>query len=352
MKTTTILLILFLFIISLGLSCADSAMPDLVAGSSDDGEATTGDEEITELTTVSGTYYTISDTDFFYTGSLETAPVVTEGSGSAQVVKDISVSSELISHMYYALQEYTYPDEEGVIDMHNVYKLAFEASNIYENAVYGCDDIDEQVIEAPFDFGITQTYDCAGNDGTMSDSYANGYAIKRDEDTGKYYAILTFRWASSEHGVMQGSYDKTTGDILLNMVEHVDHDESHFYVRSYLSGNVVTHEFTFRMITGSIDDSTNYTSLAGHGISKGDDNYFLFKAKTHSTDAKYFCLPAEPTVDELEDMDSENPDGLDYVESECSGYQSTVDALSFLDSHDVPIEMSDFTNSSILVDYE
>lgn len=295
-----------------------------------------------------------SASEIFYTSARNVAPTVTASANAnvalkSQTIKTIDPGS-IMSSIYYMIQDYQYPRDEGVIDMHNIYKVLYTASQIYSNAGENCNVITEKEVASPFNLGITDTYDCAGNEGTMSDSYAYGYAIRTASDD-TIHILLTFRWAGNEHGALQGSYNQTTGDLDIGLVELVDHDQSRFYIRSRIAGNEGTHAFTISMITGSIADTTDYVSIVGKGISKGTGNYFLFRVKDNSINGNYFCVPADPTESDLETLSNQDPSGATDVDSNCTDYKTDVDAMTFLTTDEVPLSLASFTNSSILISY-
>ena len=315
------------------------------------------EEDDSEVSSSSGS----SSSNFFYTAAQDVGPTIESGSGSSSMFSRMEslTSGGPYEDIYTVLRDYEYPRDEGVIDMHNIYKVLYTAGQIYATAESSCTTITDATIDAPFSMGLdgTHTYDCAGNSNAMSDSYANGYAIR---DSGDYkYGLLTYRWSPDapdhlEHGVLQGTYADASGDLDIRMLHHVIYDstsDTGFAVRTHLTGNDQTHAFTIKMV--STDNSTDsYISLVGKGVSQGSGEYFLFKANTQSYTGKYFCIAAPPTESDLETMEGTDPNGKDTVDSNCTTYQTDVDAMSFLDAtNDVPKVLSDFTNSSILLTY-
>ncbi len=290
--------------------------------------------------------------NFFYTATKEVTPAF-DFTGSKKTVRDL-VSGTLIYSIFELLRDYEYPADEGVIDMHNIYKVLYTAGQIYGTAESNCSSITETAVASPFDLGITDTYNCAGNSGTMTDNYANGFAIK-DTDPVKY-ALLTYRWAPDspdheEHGILQGNHNDDTGDLSLKMIHNVYYDTGGgFVVRSDIDGNETTHAFTIKSISAGTGSSTNYTSIVGKGISQGSGNYFLLKVNTDTVTGKYFCIPADATETELEAMDA---GGSDTVDPNCSAYQADVDAMTFLqdNSATIPDSIDDFTGSTILLSW-
>lgn len=291
--------------------------------------------------------------NFFYSSMKNVSPTIVEGSSTASI--NALDSGTIIGSIYEALRDYEYPRDEGVIDMHNIYKVLNTAGQIYEKAELSCASITEKAFTAPYDMGLNSTtYNCAGNSDTMNDNYANGFAIK--EVDGIKHGLLTYRWAPEStqagHGILQGSYTATTGDVSVRMLHHTHYTtQDGFVVRSHIAGNETTHAFTLSLLSASTGTSPNWTSMVGKGISEGTGNYFLFRVKTSSDNTpKYFCFPASATSTVLEQMNSDNSAGKDTVDTECASYKTAVDAMTFLTTSDVPMSISDFRNSSILLD--
>jgi hypothetical protein len=293
-----------------------------------------------------------SSGNFFYSATKEVTPAF-DAAGSKKMTRALA-SGTLIYTVFELLRDYEYPADEGVIDMHNIYKVLYTAGQIYGTAESGCSAITEASLASPFDLGITDTYNCAGNSGAMTDNYANGFAIK--DAAPIKYALLTYRWApdspsQEEHGILQGHYNEDTGDLFLKMIHNVHYASTDgFVVRSDIEGNALTHAFTIQSISAGTGLSSSFTSIVGKGISQGSGNYFLFRVMSDTVAApgKYFCIPADATETELEAMD---PAGSATVDANCSGYQTDVDAMTFLanDVATIPDSITDFTGSTILL---
>ena len=321
-----------------------------------------GDDESDDDSAVIALLLTGSSSgNVFYNSVRNTLPKFEASSKDASMSRDSGhpkalESGTILYDIYTLLRNYEYPTHEGIIDMHNIYKVIYTAGQIYSDAESGCSTITEAAVQSPFDLGLSDTYTCAGNSDTMSDTYAKGYAIKESGNT--KYGLLTYRWAPDtptheEHGVLQASYNETTGDLTIRMVHLVYYESQEgFVVRSHITGNDQTHAFTVQMITTGTGSSPSYTSLVGKGISQGDGNYFLLKVNNSSgVSGNYFCVPATATGASLEDIHTSTPTGSTTVDTGCSTYQTDVDALDFLTTGDVPTALSDFTNSSILLSY-
>lgn len=296
--------------------------------------------------------------NFFYSSATEVAPTINSSASSLYGIQGAGAlpSGSILAGIYLVLRDYQFPRDEGVIDMHNIYKTIHTAGQIYSTAEDACETISETAVASPYDLGVSDTYTCAGNSNTMDDNYANGFAIKESGNT--KYGLLTYRWAPNaptqqEHGILQGMYDSDDGTLRIDMIHNVYYESQEgFVVRSFISGNVQTHEFVIRLISSGTGDDPSWISLVGKGISQGTGNTFLFKVRNSSgVDGNYFCFPASATESTLETMHAANPSGLATVDENCASYQTAVDAMTFLTTDDVPKSIDDFTGSSILISY-
>ena len=154
-----------------------------------------------------------------------------------------------------------------------------------------------------------------------------------------------------KENVIQGHYDSSTHDLDVRFTQVVTHNQSHFSRRTSVSGNAQTHSFTIRTTMGNLDNDSNVQSMVGQGISQGAGNYFLFKYRTgnDTTNDKYLCIPGEATLSTLLAMFTANNNGKDTVDSNCASYKDDVDALEFFVWNDMPHSLSDFANSSLLL---
>ncbi len=304
---------------------------------------------------------TTNSTNSFYTMAKEVGP--TFSSVSRRIHRDW-YSGTLVGTFYETFQDCDASSSYGSPNycsgnMANIYKVLWEAGQIYSDAESSCKAISEKNVLAPFDMGFSTPplYNCAGNSGTMSDNYATGYAIKTEEQ--RKNGLLTYRWSPQqpehlEHGILQGFTDESTGELEIHMLHQVIYAtrSSGFVHRSNISGNSKTNSFILSFITASLPDASTYTQIVGKGVSKGSGNYFLFKVKTsNGIDGNYFCFPADADLSTLQTMHSDNPQGKTTVDTGCASYEDSVNQLTFLGPQDVPKALSDFTDSSILLSY-
>lgn len=138
--------------------------------------------------------------------------------------------------------------------------------------------------------------------------------------------------------MIQAAYDSTSGDISVRFAQAVHYpagsymggvDGSGFAIRAQIDGNSVSHEFELKM-------AINQTLLIGKGISRGADNYFLFRNGDN-----YYSVPADATE---ADLASVTPTDLAGVPASCAGYAADVSAMTPYDTAtDLPaIDLSDF----------
>ena len=84
---------------------------------------------------------------------------------------------------FQLLRDYTYPDDEGIVDMTNIYKVLYTAGEILANTGHGCTPIttitDSAISSYAFSDFLGHTYNC---EFTMTESggYGNSTAY-RDE---------------------------------------------------------------------------------------------------------------------------------------------------------------------------
>jgi len=292
-----------------------------------------------------------SSDDFFFTSAKQTTPVIT-ASGTSSIYTNTTATWDFGNVMYEifnSLQDFTPivndPGGSGpTIGLDNIYKVLYQTSSFYTEEKAKCKTITEAAITSPFDFGNTDTYNCAINDKTEK----HGTAIKEDATTGIKKAILSWHVNNSndELGVIQGTYNSKTGDVDIDIATYVNYSgyssEGAFSLRSKITGNEKTHLFTLKIMKYS-DGGYNIT-LVGYGISKGAGNHFLFKASDSSSVAdKYYCFQADATEDELKAM---SDGGSATVPTACATYQPNVEALSPFGAADLPHAATDFNKGN------
>jgi hypothetical protein len=236
------------------------------------------------------------------------------------------------------LRDYVYPDDEGKIDMSNMYKALWETGRFMENAKSVCSPIPSTADSAisPFAFSdfLGHTYDCGGSTG---ESGGYGESIAYREVGSARYMLATYKSApdpttSTGIGAIQAMYDDATKDVALIFANTVVYpgNPTAYALRARIVGNSATHAFELKMMVGS-----GYVSLVGKGISQGTGNYFLIRGG-----AGYYCLPAGATESDL--AVTVASDEAAASASSCSGYVADVKALAEYVASDVPGSFADF----------
>ena len=284
-----------------------------------------------------------------FTATVSAAPSMKAGLFSAPAFTD-----QAMNMAFQLLRNYTYPDDEGKVDMTNIYKVLHEAGGYLDNAKSLCSAIttttDSAVSSYAFSDFLGHTYDCGG---TVADSggYGSSGAYREDGGTGYQYMLATYKWAPDSTqqitiGAIQAEYNNTTKDVALTFAQTVNYPlysamggttGSGFATRTHITGNSDTHAFELKIALGN---PWGGMSIVGKGVSQGAGQYFLMK---HGAD--YYCLPAGATEDDLRNIAPTDQAG---VSSNCTGYVAGVDLLTPYDVNnpaDVPnIDLTDFNH--------
>ncbi len=305
----------------------------------------------------------------FYNATLEVMPVFAAEESSISLETAALTTSwgpgNPLYEVFYNLQEFD-PGTEG-IDISNLHKMAYSAQELYSQTKANCSAITVQEISPPFNLGNENTtYNCAFNyddptgedfGGAIEERDEDGNIIEMTEDSRQDETAIVkkglfgFIWlgpAVDEYGVMQGSYNATTGDLSLDLAFWADEEsQSDHCLRHDIDGNAGSHLFAFRsMKTGNVD-AGSYISLVGSGYSQGEGRYFLLKIITDDMaaelgGARYYCIPVGSGEAELRAMNSENPAGSETVAESCADLQEQVDALPMFTAADLACEASKF----------
>jgi len=289
-----------------------------------------------------------SSDDFFFTSVKQVTPVISGAVSSSSV----HVSSptdwdwgNVMFEIYESLRDYVPvtndPGGSGeTIGLDNMYKVLYQTGEFYTEAKTACTTITEKRINSPFDFGnTTDTYNCAVNDTTNR----HGSAIKEDATTGTKYVLLSWEVNNNndELGVIQGSYNPTSGDVNIDIATYVHYtSQPDFCLRSHIEGNEKTHLFTLKMIKYTADTGGYTISLAGHGISQGTGNHFLFNVLDNNGISGFFCFNADATATDLDAK--KNDPASSAAPADCSSYSDAVTALTLFTTADVPKATTDF----------
>lgn len=279
-------------------------------------------------------------------------------------------SSNPLNYAFRTLRQYNNDTDNGVLGMSNMYKLLYEAGGIYETIAINIEldpegtslGPDGKVVLSPFDFGTTpRVYTHAFTEIEENGSAKSG-ALAKNGDT--YTALLTFIWDESNdptypgkksYGVIEGSFgDLETGDLEIDLAYMVDYNNGTAYcIRTHVSGNAGAHNFNLVTAVGNKNPDIVY-GLASAGISyseiDGNDDYFLIKFDGKGVDNKFFRVSA---------LSPDETDLMSYLEtgysideiSDPANYAAEMNALEFFTISDIPMQLSEFTNSSVMLDY-
>lgn len=317
----------------------------------------------------------------FYSDAMNTIPVI-EATVSAASISAKGLSLKITTEwesgnpayeIFNVLREYEYPRDEGVIDVSNIYKLLFEAGTQYSNAVdeinsagdsEGDSDSEDAsetkfavsselatpaVVASPFDFG---------NDPVTYTHASDHYALALDGDA--VQALLTWIWDESptmSYGVLEGSFNGTTGDITLDMAYLVDYEgEDDYSLRTFVSGNKISHQFTLKIAKCGHSSGVCSTSMIGTGISRSDnaEDYFLMKIidgdnLSDFPEGRWFKVPASATEDDLMALSGTGSDLADIADP--NNYAEAIEELTFfaLDGSDNATSVTDFESSDLIL---
>ena len=253
----------------------------------------------------------------FTTAARETFPIMGPlaslgGTGVVSAFATWSLGSP-IYELYGLLKDDGEP--VGYFNLHD----CIETMDMYFEQIYQ----DGQVLDAPAAFNAP--FDVGFNDNTELTTY-NVLCDSQDSQShvvtyAKVYANDVIYFLNTSHnystenssgtkGVIQGWYDQGTGDIEIGLLtgNYVIDDSTYQctgweIVRAFVSGNTETHEFSLKLIRNGVGYDHN---IAGYGLSRGEENYFLLKMANDSMDfaqAKYYVIDSETTEAELQALD-------------------------------------------------
>ncbi len=252
-------------------------------------------------------------------------------------------SDQAMMVAYQLLRDYTYPDDEGQVDMSNIYKVLWETNNYLLGASSrGTSTIDAtDTAISPFAFSdfLGQSYTA----GVANEEGGYGSSIAYSVDGNTQRLLVSYKWApdAAEQitiGVIQAQYDSTSGDVAVRFAQTVQYpagsamggdNGSGFAIRAQIDGNSLTHTFELKM-------ALNETSLVARGISRGAGNYFLFRCGDN-----YYSVPADATEADLASL---TPTDLAGIAAECAAYADAVSGMTPYDVEtDLPaLDLSDF----------
>src|SRR5574340_459730 len=278
-------------------------------------------------------------------------PPVAAAKAFAAIYSATTITDQVMNTAFQLLRDYSYPADEGVVDMTNIYKVLWEAGRYLDEAPTMCTAIASTADNAvsPFAFAdfLGHTYDCGG---TRAESGGYGSSVAYKATGADKYMLASYKWAPDATqqiaiGAIQAHYNDTTKDVELIFAQTVNYPANSsmggpagggFASRTRIIGNASTHTFELKItVAGSSGFST---ALVGKGVSQGTGNYFLLRSGT-----QYYCLPADATE---ADVASAASTGAGTVDANCAAYEPDVTALVPYDAvTDVPaIDLSSFND--------
>jgi hypothetical protein len=299
-----------------------------------------------------------------YSKANSVGPQFDDTAASSKIQPLDLTSGTNLYNLYQLFRYYDPAQHEGVIDMHNFYKLMYEIQSKVEGFGSSCTTITEQNIAPPYP-GIDSTgwtFDCAKNDTTQT-GYISAAAINAAAAAnGDLYVVTGYKWAPQETeqigaGSALASYVSSTKAFTVDMA-HLTYypaggsmggaNGDGFGIRTYLAGTEADGstpaQFSVVKSISTNLDGSSYITVVGKGVAEGTDGYFLFKFSTDGENYKYFCFPSGATETQLEAMTDAGYDAGDSeITTNCSDYVTAVDALSPFGPDDAPKALSAFT---------
>ena len=285
----------------------------------------------------------------------DTTPAFTATVSAAPKMKSVILSAPALTDQamnlaFQLLRNYSYPADEGKIDMTNIYKVLFEAGKHLDSAKTICSSItsttDSAISSYAFSDFLGHTYNCGG---TRLEPGNYGTSVAYRESGSDKYMLATYKWATDPAqqiaiGAIQTSFNETTKDVELTFAQSVKYPPlstmggtlgGGFATRTHIKGNSGTHAFELKI---ALKNGGGATSIVGKGVSQGTGQYFLMK-----NGANYYCLPAGATESTLISVASTTEGG---VSANCTVYVTGVKALTPFDPNtttDMPnIDLSGF----------
>ncbi|HPF70382.1 MAG TPA: hypothetical protein PLQ13_06915 [Candidatus Krumholzibacteria bacterium] len=273
-----------------------------------------------------------------------TVPAFTATTSAA---KTGAIADPAMMAAFQLLRNYTYPDDEGRVDMSNIYKVMWETGGHLEEAPYRCSGVPAAADAAITCFAFNDLLGHAYTFGMSEESGGYGVSIAYATSGNEKRMLCSYKWApeAAEQiciGVIQAAYDAVSGDISIRFAQAVQYppgsmmggaEGNGFALRAEIDGNSATHAFELKM-------ANNTTSLVGQGVSRGAGNHFLFRCG----DA-YYSVPAEATEDDLAAL---TPTDLAGVPDVCAAYKEAVSAMTPFDVNtDLPsVDLGDFDHGA------
>jgi hypothetical protein len=235
--------------------------------------------------------------------------------------------------IFQLLRDYTYPADEGKVDMTNIYKVLYTAGSYMTNAAASSAPIapvaDSAIASYAFSDFLGHTYD-SKEAGAESGGY--GHSTAYHQNGGDKYTLSSYKWAPDAAqqiaiGAIQSYMSTTTNEVELTFAQTVNYPANSsmggtagggFATRTHIAGNSGTHAFELKIAMVTASGFTKL-SLVGKGVSQGAGQYFLVK-----NGVDYYCIPAGAAD---ADLMSITPTTQPAVSPNCTAYVAGVDAL-------------------------
>ena len=287
-----------------------------------------------------------------YSNMKATTPVFAVSSASASFQSRSLIWGSLIwgyenplYSVFYSLRSFTYPDDEGKVDRSNIYKLIFDAQTILNTVLANATAITPQEISSPFPgidtTGIKFDHAIISEDDEVSGAYLTDGNVIR--------AIVSWRWTEEsspnkdEIGVARIDYNRTSGDISIDMVFSVDYaisdDARDYNMRCRVSGNMTDHTFKFKYRIDNQD-------IIAQGVSSGEGKYMLFRYSSSSD--TYIVVPAGSGEDYFKNSPTTYT-STSSLPAEVSEYVTWVSSEAAFTDSDMFTKLSSLTGGSYLI---
>ncbi len=318
------------------LMLAAACMLHFACGKSDKGDTSQQSRGTNEL------FLAVKDTTPTFTATVSAAQQMRAGVYSMPTLTDPAMNLA-----FQLLRSYSYPADEGKVDMTNIYKVLNEAGGYLDDAPSLCSTItstiDSAISSYAFSDFLGHTYNCGG---TRAETGGYGTSVAYRASGTDRFMLSSYKWAPDAAqqiaiGVIQTRFNSATKDVELTFAQTVNYPAGSsmggatgtgFATRTFIKGNSGTHAFELKI---AMVNQWGGTSIVGKGISKGAGNYFLMKNGTN-----YYCLPAGATETDLISIVTTTQAG---VSANCSSYVAGVDALTQYNVSD-PAHLPNYNN--------
>ncbi len=292
-----------------------------------------------------------------YSNMKATTPVFAVSSASASFQNEGSAleacrsrsliwgSGNPLYSVFYSLRSFTYPDDEGKVDRSNIYKLIFDSQTILNTVLSSATAITPQEISSPFPgidtSGIKFDHAIISESEDVSGAYLTDGNVIR--------AIVSWKWTEESYpdkdeiGVARIDYNRTSGDISIDMVFSVDYaisdDARDYNMRCRVSGNMTDHTFKFKYRIGTQD-------IIAQGVSSGEGEYMLFRYSSSSD--TYIVVPAGSGEDYFKNSPTTYT-STSSLPAEVSEYVTWVSSEAAFTDSDMFTKLSSLTGGSYLI---